>query len=152
MSPERRTLAGRLLAAFAGLTAVPARTAAAAAPAARSVPKAAYHLAAAERVEVALNDIENHFAVMGGPTRIHLALIVHGTALTAFAAAEADPELARRLSALVAMGLDLGACADTLAAHRLEIGQLLPGFVAVPEGGVVRLARLQAQGYAYLRP
>ena len=29
---------------------------------------------------------------------------------------------------------------------------LVPGFTRIDEGGVVRLARLQAQGWAYLRP
>ncbi len=39
-----------------------------------------------------------------------------------------------------------------MAAQKIEIDDLLPGFVRVDEGGVVRLARLQAEGYAYLRP
>jgi intracellular sulfur oxidation DsrE/DsrF family protein len=29
---------------------------------------------------------------------------------------------------------------------------LVPGFVSADRGGVVRLAELQAKGYAYLRP
>jgi hypothetical protein len=28
----------------------------------------------------------------------------------------------------------------------------LPGFIVAEKGGVVRLAELQSQGYAYLRP
>ncbi len=29
---------------------------------------------------------------------------------------------------------------------------LLPGFVKVDQGGVVRIAQLQSEGYVYLRP
>jgi intracellular sulfur oxidation DsrE/DsrF family protein len=29
---------------------------------------------------------------------------------------------------------------------------LLPGFVTAEQGGVVRIAELQSQGYVYLRP
>ena len=40
--------------------------------------------------------------------------------------------------------------------HPLRVGDtlkdLLPGFVSAERGGVVRIADLQAQGYAYLRP
>jgi uncharacterized protein len=34
----------------------------------------------------------------------------------------------------------------------VTLGDLLPGFVKADEGGVVRLAELQAEGYVYLRP
>jgi intracellular sulfur oxidation DsrE/DsrF family protein len=35
---------------------------------------------------------------------------------------------------------------------QISVGDLLPGFSVAYEGGVLRLADLQAQGYAYLRP
>lgn len=152
MSPERQSLFGRLLATFAPIFSPRVAEGEPTPDSARRVPKAAYHLADPARVGATLDGIERHFAAMGGPTRVHLALVVHGPALAAFEATHADAELARRLATLAAMGLDLCACADTLVAHRLEIDQLLPGFMPVPEGGVVRLARLQAEGYAYLRP
>ncbi len=34
----------------------------------------------------------------------------------------------------------------------VETDDLLPGFVRVDQGGVVRLAKLQSEGYIYLRP
>jgi hypothetical protein len=36
----------------------------------------------------------------------------------------------------------------------LDVGldELLPNFVQVDQGGVVRIAELQAQGYIYIRP
>ncbi len=35
---------------------------------------------------------------------------------------------------------------------RLSLADLAPGFSVDDRGGVVRIAELQAQGYAYIRP
>jgi intracellular sulfur oxidation DsrE/DsrF family protein len=44
------------------------------------------------------------------------------------------------------------ACGRTMEAQNITLRDLLPGFVAADEGGVVRIAALQAQGYVYLKP
>ncbi len=49
-------------------------------------------------------------------------------------------------------GLQLNACINTMQAQDVTLKDLLPGFIVADKGGVVRLAELQAQGYAYLRP
>ena len=48
--------------------------------------------------------------------------------------------------------IELGACGHPLDAQQMGVGDLLPGFSRVDAGGVVRLARRQAEGYAYIRP
>jgi intracellular sulfur oxidation DsrE/DsrF family protein len=72
--------------------------------------------------------------------------------LAFFEARKATPDVGRRLSRLLAVGVGVAACGNTIQAQKLALGDLLPGFVRVDEGGIVRLARLQADGYAYLRP
>ena len=49
-------------------------------------------------------------------------------------------------------GTTLVACGNTMKGANLTLADLVPGFVVAEEGGVVRIAQLQAQGYAYLRP
>lgn len=39
-----------------------------------------------------------------------------------------------------------------MRAQNVTLKDLLPGFVVADKGGVVKLADLQARGYAYLRP
>ena len=39
-----------------------------------------------------------------------------------------------------------------MKSQKIELKDLLPGFVSVDQGGVVRIAELQSQGYLYLRP
>lgn len=39
-----------------------------------------------------------------------------------------------------------------MQASKITLADLLPGFIAAEQGGVVRIAELQGQGYVYLRP
>jgi len=48
--------------------------------------------------------------------------------------------------------VELSACGNTMRAQNVTLKNLLPGFVSAEQGGVVRLAELQAEGYAYRRP
>ena len=120
--------------------------------AADDVPRVAYHLSDKEKVQFVLGNIENHFKGMGGPDKVKIALVANGPALTAFASKDINPDVARRLRKLAEIGLDLGACGNTLDATKLTVADLVAGFTRVDEGGVVRLAKLQAEGWAYLRP
>jgi intracellular sulfur oxidation DsrE/DsrF family protein len=49
-------------------------------------------------------------------------------------------------------GVQMAACGNTMAAQKVDLADLLPGFVRADEGGVVRIARLQTEGYVYIRP
>jgi intracellular sulfur oxidation DsrE/DsrF family protein len=53
---------------------------------------------------------------------------------------------------LVRQGLEARACANTMQGMDISLADLLDGFHAADSGGVVKLAQLQSQGYAYLRP
>jgi uncharacterized protein len=150
-TPRRGILRG----AFASIGAVftlAATQARANAPAPPDKPKVAYHLADLDKVGFVLNNIQNHFDGVGGPDKVTIALIVHGPALKAFHAASANPDTRKRVEKFSQAGVKLNACGNTMKAQDVTLKDLLPGFVAVDEGGVVRLAELQAQGYAYLRP
>lgn len=145
----RRSLFGRALAALA---AGAAGTGAARAAGGGGVPRVCYHLADADKVGFVLGNIENHIAGEGGPGKVEIVLVVHGPALLFFRRSAASADVRKRLSGLAASGVGLAACGNTLKAQALDVGDLLPGFVRVDEGGVVKLARLQAEGYAYIRP
>jgi intracellular sulfur oxidation DsrE/DsrF family protein len=154
MSPSRRHIFKSAIAAGAGLFAVRAAAPARAQTASPSidVPKVAYHLADLERVAFVLGNIRNHIAGMGGPDKVRIALVVHGPALKAFRVG--TPNLATKsdVADASAAGVELHACRHTMEAQRLTLGDLLPGFLVAERGAVVKLAELQAQGWAYLRP
>ena len=140
-------------AAFASLGAVFA--AAATSPARAATPdksKVVYHLNDLDKVAFVIGNIENHFEGMGGPDKVTIALVVHGPALKAFHAASANPDVRKRLATFAKSGVELAACANTLKGQKVAVDDLLPGFVSLERGGVVRIAELQSQGYVYLRP
>ncbi|HZC56082.1 MAG TPA: DsrE family protein [Xanthobacteraceae bacterium] len=114
--------------------------------------KVVYHLADLDKVDFVLGNINNHYKGMGGPDKVTIALVVHGPALKAFHTADAAPDMSKRTDDLAKAGLELNACIHTMRAQDVTLKDLLPGFIIADKGGVVRLAELQSQGYAYLRP
>jgi intracellular sulfur oxidation DsrE/DsrF family protein len=112
--------------------------------------KVAYHLADFEKVAFVLGNIRNHYDGAGG--NVDIVLVVHGPALAAFKVNGSSAAIAGRFSGLVKAGLAPVACANTMHGMDIALTDLFDGFAPAEEGGVVRLARLQAEGYAYLRP
>jgi len=141
---DRRKLLGGTF--FAGLLGMLAERAQAAAP---DKQKVVYHLADLDKVAFVMGNIRNHYEGAPGTT---IALVVHGPALKSFQSSQANPDLAKRVSEAHQAGLQLHACGNTMKATHITLADLLPGFVNAEEGGVVRIAELQAQGYLYLRP
>jgi intracellular sulfur oxidation DsrE/DsrF family protein len=60
--------------------------------------------------------------------------------------------LTRNVGRFSREGLELTACSYTMKVLNIALKDLPPGFVIAEKGGVVRIAELQSQGYAYLRP
>ncbi|HUD89180.1 MAG TPA: DsrE family protein [Xanthobacteraceae bacterium] len=116
------------------------------------VAKVAYHLSDLDKVDFVLGNIRNHYNGMGGPENVTIALVVHGPALKAFHLADATPDMTQRTDDMRKNGLQLNACINTMRGQNVTLKDLLPGFIVADKGGVVRLAELQSQGYAYLRP
>jgi uncharacterized protein len=114
--------------------------------------KVVYHLSEYDRVGFVLGNIRNHYAGAGGPDRVTIALVVHGPALRAFQSASASPDVGAQLGKLRQAGIGLAACGNTMQAMKIDLPELLPGFSVAEEGGVVRIAELQSQGYLYIRP
>ncbi len=147
---HRRNILTAALAGAGGLLAAATPTRRASAAPDKS--KVVYHLADLDKVAFVLGNIRNHYDGVGGPDKVTIALVVHGPALKAFQTAQASPDLAHHVQDFAKTGLALTACGNTMKAQKITLADLLPGFIKADEGGVVRIAELQAQGYVYLRP
>jgi hypothetical protein len=79
-------------------------------------------------------------------------LVVHGPALALFQTRKTNVAIERQVAGFAANKVGFVACGNTMEAQKIGLADLLPGFERADEGGVVRLAKLQAEGYAYLRP
>lgn len=147
---HRRSLLWGVLSAVGGAFAATRAQAATEKPAAKL--KVVYHLNDLDKVNFVLGNIQNHFDGVGGPDNVTIALVIHGQALKAFHAASANPDVTRRVGQFSKAGLEMAACGNTMKSQQVTVNELLPGFVAAEQGGVVRIAELQSQGYLYLRP
>jgi intracellular sulfur oxidation DsrE/DsrF family protein len=114
--------------------------------------KVVYHLPDAEKVPFALGNLRNHIAGTGGPGAVRFAVVVHGPALRVFRLEGANLAVEQDIRDSIRDGVAFYACANTMAALKLTLADLMPGFAVAEKGGVVLLADLQAQGWAYLRP
>ena len=111
-----------------------------------------YHLSDSNKVNFVLGNIRNHLKGVGGPQNVHIVLVVHGPALQAFHDIEALDAVRKKVEALQTSGVEFDACGNTMRAQKVSIKDLLSDFIQVNQGGVVRIAELQAQGYIYIRP
>ena len=112
--------------------------------------KVAYHLSDHDRASFVLGNIRNHSEGTAGKATV--VLVVHGPALAAFRTRSASALVSADFAGLQKRGLAAHACANTMRGMGLSLADLLPGFVVAERGGVVKLAALQREGYAYLRP
>ncbi len=146
---QRRSM---LRTSLAGLFGVLAVGEAAAATETDARQRVVYHLADADRVVFVLGNLQNHLDGVGGAGKADIRLVVHGPALRAFHALAAEDHIVAMMKKLVDAGVGFDACANTMKAQGVKLDDLTPGFVVAERGGVVRLAELQQQGFAYLRP
>lgn len=111
-----------------------------------------YHVADEEKVMFALNNIRNHIKGVGGKENVEIVLVVHGPGLKAFHEMQAVDKLRETVAMLQGEDVQFNACGNTMRAQQVEVDELIPGFVRVDQGGVVRIAELQQDGYLYIRP
>jgi hypothetical protein len=150
---SRRTIFSRLLPGLAGGAAASVLpVSASAGTPSEGVQKVVYHLSEPTRVNFVLGNIKNHIAGKGGPDKVKIALVVHGPALEAFVSSKANPDIRNQVKKRTDDGVTFIACGNTMKAQKLAADDMLSGFQVAEEGGVVRIADLQQQGYLYIRP
>jgi len=148
---DRRNMLLRAAAAVGAVFAASSANSATETPAMGKL-KVVYHLNDLDKVSFVLGNIQNHIDGVGGPDHVTIALVIHGPALKAFHAAQANPDVSKRVGDFSKDGVELAACGNTMKAQNVTLKDLLPGFVVAEEGGVVRIAELQSMGYVYLKP
>ena len=151
---SRRFVLSRLFPGLAGgaaATVLPASAARAVTPV-DAVQKVVYHLSEPGRVSFVMGNIRNHIAGKGGPDKVRIVLVIHGPALAAFAMSRASPDMKLQIEGRAGDGVSFVACGHPMAAQKLKLSDMPAGFEIAGEGGVVRIADLQAEGYLYIRP
>ncbi|WP_167626684.1 DsrE family protein [Paracoccus luteus] len=128
-----------------------------AAPAAYAPQKVVYHLnqdggEAGDGYRPALNNIENHLQAVGDDN-IDLRVVMHGDGIGLLQHAAENLQLQGRVADLKNRGVDFLVCANTLTGRNIDPDDLFEVFDEdIVPSGVAEVARLQAEGFAYLRP
>ena len=111
-----------------------------------------YHLSDAAKVNFVLNNIRNHLNGGGGEEKLDIVLVIHGPALEAFERMNVTDKMVETVKEVQSQGVSLVACENTLSAKLIDFDELIGDFKIAEEGGVTRIAELQARGYLYIRP
>lgn len=110
-----------------------------------------------------LRNVQNHLNAVGADN-IELAVVMHGNGLslllypdalseTKMKEANADDQMQARIAGLKQQGVQFKVCANTLNGRNVEIDDLYDTEEAdIVPSGVAEIAKLQAQGYTYLKP
>ena len=114
--------------------------------------KVVYHVSEAGKVNFTLNNIRNHIKGVQNPDDLDIVLVVHGPAGKSFHTDKANDKVKTAVDELGLQGVSFNMCGNTMRAQKVEIDNIIDGFVRRDEGGVVRLAELQSKGYVYIRP
>jgi intracellular sulfur oxidation DsrE/DsrF family protein len=112
----------------------------------------------------ALRNIQNHINAVG-KDNLDLKVVLHGKGLTLllepdmakntkFAKGNADDKVTANIAALKEQGVHFQVCANTLRGKKVNFEQDLYDVskADIVPSGVAELAKLQAEGYTYIKP
>jgi intracellular sulfur oxidation DsrE/DsrF family protein len=112
----------------------------------------------------ALRNIQNHINAVGAEN-LDLKVVLHGKGLslllepealtrTKLKAANATPEIQAKIAGLKDQGIQFQICANTLRGKKINYEEDLYDVekADIVPSGVAEVAKLQAQGYAYIKP
>ncbi len=112
----------------------------------------------------AMRNIQNHINAVGAEN-LDLKVVLHGKGLTLllepgsanntkFGAGNASEKMTARIAALKGQGINFHVCANTLRGKKVSYEQDLYDVskADIVPSGVAELAKLQAQGYMYIKP
>ena len=119
---------------------------------ATDIQKVAYHLSEPSKIGLALTNIHFHIKGAGGPDKVDIILVSNGPAVKALHIKTLKPETVQQIKGLMQQGVQFEACGNAMRFFKMTTDDLVPGFTALPQGGVTRLGELQMQGYGYIKP
>lgn len=129
------------LALFAGMT-----------TAAMAESKAVYHVNEDGKYTGALRNVKNH---LKADPSAKIIVSTHSKGVDFLFEGAKDPKTDAMYSSMVeelqAKGVVFHVCANTIKGRKMDKTKLLPGVIIVPSG-VADLAKLQTEGYTYIKP
>jgi intracellular sulfur oxidation DsrE/DsrF family protein len=103
--------------------------------------------------KAAVVNMQNHINAVG-KDNLDLRVVMHGGGLVGLQAAKEDSDLKSKVDNLKLQGVGFNVCANTLKGKKLNYKTDLHDVSEkdIIPAGVAELARLQQQGYVYIKP
>ncbi len=104
-------------------------------------------------LNTALKTIQNHLNVVG-VGNLDLRVVLHGDGIALLQLANSDPTLQDKVKNLKHQGVHFIVCNSTLASRKIDFKRDLYDVTEedIVPSGVAEIARLQSQGFSYIRP
>ena len=103
--------------------------------------------------EAALRNAQNHINEIGAD-KIDLKIVLHADGLGMLMHAKENESLNKRIDALKNLHVSFQVCDNTMISRKIDYKKDLYGVAKedIVPSGVAEIARLQHQGYAYIKP
>lgn len=117
--------------------------------------KVVYHINSGEvtLLKNALGNIQNHIRAVG-KENIEIRVVMHGDGIDLLKIANQDNSVQARINDLKSQKVGFGVCNNTLVARGIDYQSELFDVAEsdIVPSGVAELAKLQQEGYAYIKP
>jgi intracellular sulfur oxidation DsrE/DsrF family protein len=117
--------------------------------------KVAYHINTGDEKQLiaAMGNIQNHINAVG-KDNIDLKVVMHGPGVDLLKIAHTNPDMQSKIANLKSQGIAFQVCNNTLKSRKINYKNDLFDVSAkdIVPNGVAELAKLQQQGYVYIKP
>jgi hypothetical protein len=117
--------------------------------------KVVYHINSADKAGqmAALRNVQNHINAVKGE-KLDLRIVMHGDGVSLMQNALTDENVKSTVDKLKTQGIAFNICANTLTGKKLDYKKDLYDVTQkdIVPSGVAELAKLQQQGFAYVKP
>jgi len=126
-----------------------------------STQKVVYHINYNDTKELtgALRNVQNHINAVCGKgqsckDKLDLRVVMHGKGVDLLKQANTDPDMQQKVISLKKQGIAFNVCANTLKGKNINYKNDLFDVSEkdIVPSGVAELAKLQGQGFAYVKP
>ncbi len=101
----------------------------------------------------AMRNVQNHINAVGAKN-LDLKVVLHGNGVSLLRIANADPNFESKVVSLKSQNVTFNVCNNTLKGRKIDYENDLFDVDAndIVPSGVAEIAKLQAQGYVYIKP
>ncbi|QRV01987.1 DsrE family protein [Arcanobacterium phocisimile] len=112
--------------------------------------KLVFHVNENDRWPFAIRSVDNVLLNSDTPGT-NITVVANGAAVRSFSQLDVEPHRMSRIKNLAEKGVHFLVCNIALEQRQIK-PEMVPDFCAIVPAGIVEIAKLQAEGYGYVKP